>query len=417
MKTRAAADCPAAARSDLHARRDRSRAARHGVRVELHLRDDEPVAGGLQLADVDAAARARVRIRPAADRGCRIRDSARRATIVASDDADANRATRVGVADLVVRIGRSLDLAAVVAARVAAQPDVRVGDGLVARPLTAVRLQSATDRRRSRRCSARACWSAAPRSRCPSGSTSPARTRRRSSPRPASGCGSPHRPRAGRTCCPRRWRYADSPKHRAHPARCTGTSGTAYVIGGGARPRSARGAQHLTNPRRTGYGRLADVLRRNRRRRRRRPRPGGEDASGYRDCRRDSDDCQIRALHSRPAHGQLPSGRFAWQIPVLSPCNRGVSRLLTECLRRVHARFSDRIRNGNRNAADNDGGDDSWRCGNGSSSPWRSSPCSPLALALIRIRQRRTHLKERFGPEYQRAVADHGVGGSRVAAQ
>ena len=35
-----------------------------------------------------------------------------------------------------------------------------------------------------------------------------------------------------------------------------------------------------------------------------------------------------------------------------------------------------------------------------------------LALALIRIRQRRSHLKERFGPEYQRAVSDHGVGGA-----
>lgn len=35
-----------------------------------------------------------------------------------------------------------------------------------------------------------------------------------------------------------------------------------------------------------------------------------------------------------------------------------------------------------------------------------------LAAAFIRIRQRRTHLKERFGPEYQRAVADHGVGGA-----
>jgi len=35
-----------------------------------------------------------------------------------------------------------------------------------------------------------------------------------------------------------------------------------------------------------------------------------------------------------------------------------------------------------------------------------------LALALLRIRQRRSHLQERFGPEYQRAVADHGVGGA-----
>jgi hypothetical protein len=35
-----------------------------------------------------------------------------------------------------------------------------------------------------------------------------------------------------------------------------------------------------------------------------------------------------------------------------------------------------------------------------------------LALALFRIRRRRSHLKERFGPEYQRAVADHGVGGA-----
>jgi hypothetical protein len=35
-----------------------------------------------------------------------------------------------------------------------------------------------------------------------------------------------------------------------------------------------------------------------------------------------------------------------------------------------------------------------------------------LGLAFLRIRQRRAHLKERFGPEYQRAVADHGVGGA-----
>ena len=33
-----------------------------------------------------------------------------------------------------------------------------------------------------------------------------------------------------------------------------------------------------------------------------------------------------------------------------------------------------------------------------------------LALAFVRIRRRRTHLKERFGPEYQRTVADHGIG-------
>lgn len=33
-----------------------------------------------------------------------------------------------------------------------------------------------------------------------------------------------------------------------------------------------------------------------------------------------------------------------------------------------------------------------------------------LALAFARIRRRRSHLKERFGPEYQRAVSDHGVG-------
>ena len=35
-----------------------------------------------------------------------------------------------------------------------------------------------------------------------------------------------------------------------------------------------------------------------------------------------------------------------------------------------------------------------------------------LAAAFIRIRQRRTHLKERFGPEYQRAVSDHGIAGA-----
>lgn len=33
-----------------------------------------------------------------------------------------------------------------------------------------------------------------------------------------------------------------------------------------------------------------------------------------------------------------------------------------------------------------------------------------LAFAFARIRRRRAHLKERFGPEYQRVVADHGVG-------
>ena len=34
-----------------------------------------------------------------------------------------------------------------------------------------------------------------------------------------------------------------------------------------------------------------------------------------------------------------------------------------------------------------------------------------LLLAWLRIRRRRAHLKERFGPEYQRAVADSGTGG------
>jgi hypothetical protein len=34
-----------------------------------------------------------------------------------------------------------------------------------------------------------------------------------------------------------------------------------------------------------------------------------------------------------------------------------------------------------------------------------------LGLAFVRIRQRRTHLKERFGSEYQRAVSDAGTGG------
>ena len=33
-----------------------------------------------------------------------------------------------------------------------------------------------------------------------------------------------------------------------------------------------------------------------------------------------------------------------------------------------------------------------------------------LALTLARIRRRRTHLKERFGPEYERTVADVGMG-------
>jgi hypothetical protein len=33
-----------------------------------------------------------------------------------------------------------------------------------------------------------------------------------------------------------------------------------------------------------------------------------------------------------------------------------------------------------------------------------------LALALMRIRRRRTRLKRRFGPEYERAVADSGTG-------
>ena len=35
-----------------------------------------------------------------------------------------------------------------------------------------------------------------------------------------------------------------------------------------------------------------------------------------------------------------------------------------------------------------------------------------LAIAFVRIRRRRTHLKERFGPEYRRAVSDHGLGGA-----
>jgi hypothetical protein len=34
-----------------------------------------------------------------------------------------------------------------------------------------------------------------------------------------------------------------------------------------------------------------------------------------------------------------------------------------------------------------------------------------LVVALVRIRQRRSRLKERFGPEYQRAVSDQGTGG------
>ena len=33
-----------------------------------------------------------------------------------------------------------------------------------------------------------------------------------------------------------------------------------------------------------------------------------------------------------------------------------------------------------------------------------------LAIAFVQIRRRRTHLRERFGLEYQRAVADQGVG-------
>lgn len=33
-----------------------------------------------------------------------------------------------------------------------------------------------------------------------------------------------------------------------------------------------------------------------------------------------------------------------------------------------------------------------------------------LGLALVRVRRRRSHLKERFGPEYQRAVSDAGTG-------
>jgi hypothetical protein len=35
-----------------------------------------------------------------------------------------------------------------------------------------------------------------------------------------------------------------------------------------------------------------------------------------------------------------------------------------------------------------------------------------LALAWFRIRRRRSHLKDRFGPEYQRAVSDFGVAGA-----
>ena len=39
-----------------------------------------------------------------------------------------------------------------------------------------------------------------------------------------------------------------------------------------------------------------------------------------------------------------------------------------------------------------------------------------LAIALVRIRTRRSHLKERFGMEYQRAVADQ-TGRRGVAPQ
>jgi hypothetical protein len=35
-----------------------------------------------------------------------------------------------------------------------------------------------------------------------------------------------------------------------------------------------------------------------------------------------------------------------------------------------------------------------------------------LALAWVRIRMRRSHLKSRFGPEYERAVSDNGTGGA-----
>ena len=35
-----------------------------------------------------------------------------------------------------------------------------------------------------------------------------------------------------------------------------------------------------------------------------------------------------------------------------------------------------------------------------------------LAIAFVRIRQRRSHLKQRFGSEYHRAVADRGLGGA-----
>src|SRR5262245_50194666 len=33
-----------------------------------------------------------------------------------------------------------------------------------------------------------------------------------------------------------------------------------------------------------------------------------------------------------------------------------------------------------------------------------------LVVSFVRIRRGRSHLKERFGPEYQRTVADKGVG-------
>ena len=36
-----------------------------------------------------------------------------------------------------------------------------------------------------------------------------------------------------------------------------------------------------------------------------------------------------------------------------------------------------------------------------------------LALAFVRVRQRRTHLKDRFGREYQRTVEMDGTGGAR----
>ncbi len=144
-----AADRSASPGGDLHARGDRSRAARHRVRVEPDRRDDEAIACSSQVADRDRVAGCRRRLTAADDTG-RVRERGVLTAIVPCGDADTERPAAVSVPNLVVRVVRTRDLAAVVALGAAALPGERVGDGLLARPLAAVGLEGVADCGRAR---------------------------------------------------------------------------------------------------------------------------------------------------------------------------------------------------------------------------------------------------------------------------